>query len=297
MTASTATVVIPSTRRRLVAPAPGYTAAMETTRRGTGPSTMDPDTAPDGRRGADLVRAWALVVVAVGQVAAGAVGGIGLWGEAVGDVANSYPSLLLPGGTAFSIWSVIYVAFLALAVRQVLPAQRGREVHRGSGWWLVGAGVLNMSWVLLFGQRVVLGAQVVIVALLVCLAVAAVRLARTPARGWGDRLLLHTPVSLYLGWVAIATLAGAASLGTYYDAAPSVLVAVVAVVLTGVAAALAVRVLPAVVGFGGAVVWAVAWIAAETEAGEVRIGALVAVALVVVAVVLRVLRARDRAFG
>lgn len=237
----------------------------------------------------DAGRAVAVLAAAVLQIGAGAVGGAGLWGEAVGDVANSYPTLLLPPGAAFTIWSLIYVWFLALAVRQVLPGQRGREVHRRTGWWLAGAGLLNATWVLVFGQRWVVVAQVVIVALLVCLAVAAVRL-MTPAQGWGDRLLLHLPVAVYLGWVAVATVAGGATTTAAYGAAPGTASAVTALLLTGAAAAVAVFRLPAAAGFAASVCWALAWVASGASVTSVRVAALVAVAAVVAAVGVRLWR-------
>ena len=233
----------------------------------------------DGAR-RDAGRAVAVLAAAVVQVGAGAVGGAGLWGEGVGDVADSYPTLLLPPGSAFTIWSLIYVSFLALAVRQVLPGQRARAVHRRTGWWLAGAGLLNATWVLVFGQRWVVVAQVVIVALLACLAVAAVRLA--PACGWGDRLLLHLPVTVYLGWVAVATVAGGATTTAAYGAAPGTASAVTALLLTGAAAAVAAYRLPAVAGFAASVCWALAWIASGAPETPVRVAALVAVAAVVV---------------
>ena len=241
-----------------------------------------------GMAGSGL-RAGAVLGAAVLQVLAGVVGGAGLWGEAVGDVANSYPTLLLPAGAAFTIWSLIYVAFFALAVRQALPGQRGRDVHRRTGWWLVGAGVLNATWVLLFTQRVVVGAQVVIVALLVCLGVAAVRL-RAPAEGWGDRLLLHLPVAVYLGWVAVAAVAGGATTTAAYGAAPTSGAAIAALLLTGAAAAVAVLRLPAVVGFAAAVCWALVWIAAGVDVTSVRVAALVAVGAVAVTAAVRLWR-------
>ena len=238
--------------------------------------------------GRDTGRAVAVLAAAVLQVGAGAVGGTGLWGEAVGDVANSYPTLLLPPGAAFTIWSLIYVAFLALAVRQVLPGQRARAVHRRTGWWLAAAGLLNATWVLVFGQRWVVVAQVVIVALLVCLAVAVVRL--TPAQGWGDRLLLHLPVTVYLGWVGVATVAGGATTTAAYGAAPGTASAVTALLLTGAAAAVAVFRLPAAAGFAASVCWALAWIAAGASVTSVRVAALAAVAAVVVTVGVRLWR-------
>nr|CTQ91976.1 hypothetical protein [Kibdelosporangium sp. MJ126-NF4] len=240
----------------------------------------------------DKARAGALILVAVLQVAAGVVGGVGLWGESVGVVANSYPTLLLPGGAAFTIWSLIYVAFGALAVRQALPEQRNRDVHRRTGWWLVAAGVLNAAWVLLFTNRLILLAQLMIVALLACLLGAALRL--QPADGWADRLLLHIPVMVYLGWVAVATVAGAATTAAAFSAAPGTAAAIVVLLLTGVVAALAVLRLPAVIGFAAAVCWALAWIAANTPTTGVLVAALVAICTVVGAAAVRIERRADR---
>ncbi|PSL47112.1 TspO/MBR related protein [Saccharothrix carnea] len=258
---------------------------------------MRRDTAPDRvapeRGRADLFRSVAVLVAAAVQTAAGVVGGAGLWGEPVGTVANSYPTLLLPAGGAFAIWTLIYATFAALAVRQALPAQRARRTHRSTGWWLASAGVLNAGWVALFAHREIVAAQVVIVALLVCLTVAATRLTHHPAAGWPDRLLVHTPVAVYTGWVAMATVAGAATTGAASDAAPSVTVAVIAVLLTGAVAATAALRLPAVVGYAAAVCWALIWIVVGTPAAPVQVAGTFAVVMVLVASVVRAYRAGD----
>ncbi|MCE7007591.1 tryptophan-rich sensory protein [Kibdelosporangium philippinense] len=240
-----------------------------------------------------MTRSIALLCAAVLQVLAGIVGGAGLWGESVGVVANSYPTLLLPAGTAFTIWSLIYVGFGAMAIRQAL--QRNRDVHRRTGWWLVAAGVLNAAWILLFTNRLILLAQVVIVALLICLIAAALRL--QPANGWADRLLLHIPVMIYLGWVGVATVAGAATTAAAFDAAPGNAAAIVLLALTGIAAALAVLRLPAVIGFAAAVCWALAWIAANTPTTWVRVTALIAIAVVTLTVLVRVQNGSAIAWG
>lgn len=241
----------------------------------------------------DAGRASAVVVAAVLQIGAGVVGGAGLWGESVGVVANSYPTLLLPGGAAFAIWSLIYVTFAAHAVRQSLPNQRVRPVHRRTGWWLAAAGGLNAAWVALFAHRFVVAAQLVIVALLVCLCVAAVRL-REPARGWGDRLFSYVPIALYLGWVAVATVAGVATTTASFGVVPTVVGAVTALLGTGVVAAVAATRLPAAFGFAAAVCWALVWVAVRTPVASVKAAALVAAFAVVVAVVVRLGRAGDR---
>ena len=37
-----------------------------------------------------------------------------------------------------------------------------------------------------------------------------------PAAGWSERLWVHLPFSLYLAWIAVATIANAASLLVYF---------------------------------------------------------------------------------
>jgi hypothetical protein len=248
-----------------------------------------------GGQVADRWRANAVIAAAVLQIAAGVVGGAGLWGEPVGAVARSYPTPLLPGGGAFAIWSLIYVVFAALALRQALPGQRARPVHRRTGWWLAAAGALNAGWVALFAHRYVLAAQVVIVVLLAVLAIAAVRLTRTPARSPADRLLLHTPITLYTGWVAVAMVVGAATTGAALGGGPSTAGAVIAVLLTGVCAALTALRLPAVGGFALAVCWALAWIAIGAPAAPVGAGAIASAVAVAVVVLLRLRRSVDAA--
>jgi len=236
-------------------------------------------------------RATAVVAVAVLQIGAGAVGGIGLWGEPVGDVANSYPTLLLPAGAAFGIWSLIYFLFAALAIRQALPRQRAREVHRRTGWWLAAAGMLNAAWVALFAHRLIVPAQLVIVGLLACLVIA---LVRVPARGWGDRLLLHTPIAIYAGWVAIAVVAGGATTSAWFGAPPSTVAAIIVVLLAGGAVTWAVLRLRAVVGFATAVCWALTWVAIATPAPAVRSATLIALGIVLLSLALRLTWTDDR---
>ncbi|ASO22019.1 hypothetical protein FHR81_004973 [Actinoalloteichus hoggarensis] len=249
---------------------------------------------------ADTVRTVALLIAMLGQIVAGAVGGIGLWGERIGAVANSYPTALLPGGGAFTIWSLIYVATLALAVRAALPGQRGRRVHRRSGWWLVAAGVLNAGWVLVFGQRWIVFAEVVILALLGCLILAWIRIAETQARGWGDRLLLYLPVTLYTGWVTMATVVGAATtasaLGLRLSEGLTASVAVAAVLVTVAVVVLVVINSVAIVGFVTSVIWALAWIALGTSIGLVAVAALLGIVVTLSAAVVRC-RDRDAAGG
>jgi hypothetical protein len=244
--------------------------------------------------GSDLLRAVAVLLAAVAQFAAGALGGVGaLFGESVGEVARSYPNPLLPDGAAFMIWNVIYLAVLAVAVWQLLPGQRTEEVHRRSGWQIAIACTLNAVWVLLFSAEQVVASQIVIVCLLVALAMAWSRAARAEegTRHWP----LFVTLGLYTGWVAVATVVGAlTTLAAVTSDGAGTALAVVALAVTAVAAVWVVTGALAVAAFTASVLWALAWIAVGADA-TVAAAAVAAALLVAVALLVRLARRGDRA--
>jgi benzodiazapine receptor len=213
----------------------------------------------------DLVRGSAVAVLAVVQIVVSGLGGSGTVGESVGVVARDYATPLLAAGWAFTIWGPIYVGFLAYAVYQLLPSQRGREVHRRTGWWLVASAVLNPAWILAFGARWVPVAELFIVGLLICLATVFGRLSREPATGVLERVVFRGTVALYTGWVSLATVLGTASTGVWAGLPGSgALPAIAAVVVLLAAAGILMWVVlsgTAVVGYAAAAVWALAGIA------------------------------------
>lgn len=247
----------------------------------------------------DIGRQCAVSAGVVLQVVMGAVGGTGLIGESIGDVANSYATPLLPVGTTFAIWNVIYLATVALGVYQLLPGQRTRALHRRTGWLLVAAAVTNAGWVVLYAYRIVVPAEVMLVGLLVVLAIALRRVSRRPAYGVADRLLVHLPIALYTGWVSVATVVGAASTGAALGANTSGTVAtvlsVVALVATGVITLSVVRVAAAVAAYAVAVAWALGGIAVAQTPATVVAAATVTLAIIVLGGAWRIWRSAEPA--
>jgi benzodiazapine receptor len=236
---------------------------------------------------ADLVRNVVVALLAIVQVVVSAVAG-----DAIGQIARDYPTPLLAAGWAFAVWLPIYVGFLAYAAFQALPGQRAREVHRHTGWWLAASAVFNAGWVLAFGAGWLPLAEVFIVALLVCVAVAFGRFSRTPADGILERVVVRGTVALYTGWVSLATALGTATTGVWIGlpgtgplpviAAIVVLLAVTAVVSWAVLAG------TAVVPFATAVVWGLVGIALNDPPAGVVVAAAVAIVVVLASVTRRV---------
>jgi translocator protein len=245
----------------------------------------------------DLARAVTVVALSAVQLVVAVVGGAGVTGESVGVVARAYRTPVLPAGWAFVIWAPIYLAFLGYAIYQALPAQRGRAVHRATGWWLAASTVLNAGWILAFSTRFVLPAEVLIVALLGVLARVFGRLSRERASGAGERVALRFPVALYTGWVSLAVVAGTAAtgvrLGLPGDGALATIAAVLMLLVTaGIVASVIVNG-TAVVGYAIAAVWALVGIALNDPPAAVGVTAAVASVVVLFATARRVSTSGD----
>jgi hypothetical protein len=246
----------------------------------------------------DLVRSTLLAVAAVAQIGSAPLTSLALGPSSdQGPISDANLSPVTPAGYAFTIWGLIYLGSLALAVYQLMPRQRGREVHRRTGWWLVAAFACSTVWVPIFGSRTIWLSQLVILALVACLAVVMIRLTRLgPAETTAERLLLRLPVSLYLGWATLATFAGFGttlrSLGMPERAG---WVTLLSVLLVSAAAALCTAVVTretAVAGFAFTACWALIAVAVATYETPVRAVALLALLPVLAGVVVHVVRSR-----
>lgn len=246
----------------------------------------------------DLVRALALAATAVTQVISAPVT-LAVLGPSAdnGAISDANASPITPAGYAFSIWGLIYTACLALAVYQLLPSQRGRVVHRRSGWWLVAAFAASTIWLPIFGSRTLGLAQIVIFALVGALAMATIRLSRSgPADTWKERLLLRLPVTLYLGWATLASVAGMGTtlrwLGMPERAGWVIALSVAMLLGAGVLAALVIGRETAVAGFAFTACWALIAIGVATESTAVRVVCLMITFVLVAVTTVRAVQSR-----
>ncbi len=243
----------------------------------------------------DRTRSVAVVITAVAEVVVGSLSAT--VGGDVGAISDGLRSPVTPAGYAFAIWGLIYVGALVLAGYQALPSQRGREVHRRTGWWLVAAFTASTSWVPIFVSGAIWVSQVVILALVACLAVAARRFAAIgPAKTTAERLALRLPVTIYLGWATLASAAGFGttfrSLGMPERAGWVTVLSLLLVLLATAVSIVAIGRLVAVAGFAFTAGWALVAVAVATDAGTVRVAAVLALLLILTVLVLRAARSR-----
>jgi hypothetical protein len=221
-------------------------------------------------------------------------------GLTIGEISNTVfkDVLITPANYAFAIWGLIYLGLISLAVYQVLPAQRQNSSLRRIGYFLVLASLAQVAWVFFFQYRLFTVSLVAMVGILLPLIGAYQQLGVGRDRiSRMDKWLVFMPLSIYLGWISVATIVNVAlvlyNLGWQgWGISPEVWTAIALV--AGAAIAATVSIQRADIAFVLVIVWA--FIAIAVRQANISLIAItaggLAIALVLLLVV-RVLRQRQ----
>lgn len=125
-----------------------------------------------------------------------------------GQISDRFQVYFVPAGYVFSIWGLIYIGLIALAAFQALPSQRQNPRMRATGWWITLGGLANITWIFFWHYELFPLSLIAMLVLLASLIVTYLRLgtgvvAVSKAETWTVR----APISIYLGWITVATVA------------------------------------------------------------------------------------------
>lgn len=241
-------------------------------------------------------RLWAglnLFGLLVTLVMNGLANALPLNGKTTGELSDVYPNLFVPAGVTFSIWGLIYLLLMGFVGFQVVCAVRGsgeRAALDRVGPWFVVSSVANSLWIVAWHYEHPGLALVLMLALLGSLLAIYLRLGvgRTTADR-DRRLLVELPISVYLGWITVATIANVTALLVdlgYGDLSPGPVFWTVAVVLVAVVLGILMIVTRRDRAFASVVVWALAGILVKRRAEALTTDDAIEVAAVAGIVVL-----------
>ncbi|MFW9769892.1 MAG: hypothetical protein ACFFF9_14260 [Candidatus Thorarchaeota archaeon] len=215
-------------------------------------------------------------------------------GVTTGEVADNFLNYFTPLGYVFGIWGIIYILLIVFIYYQSKSSQVEAEYLGKIGYlYLLGA-VFNVVWLLVFhysfgNEPLLVWTEPLIVGLLIVLLITYVRLEigvkEVPRM---EKLAVHLPVSVYLGWISLATIANTASvLNTYFTFADGIqhiwtaLVLVVALLLVSL-----MLVLRRDLAYALVVVWAAPGIAFKWPAIPIIFWTAILVTLIVVLLII-----------
>jgi hypothetical protein len=111
----------------------------------------------------------------------------------------------------FSIWGIIYVLLGIFVVFQALPSQKGEDFQKRIGWFFALSSIANIVWLFLWQFEYLSLSLILMFLLLASLISIYLRIgigkSKTTMR---EKLAVHVPFSVYLGWITIATIANVA---------------------------------------------------------------------------------------
>ena len=132
-------------------------------------------------------------------------------GKTSGEISDLYTTLITPAGYTFSIWSIIYTLLLIFAAYQALPRNREKSFLHQVGFLFALSGVMNVLWLFLWHYDLLSLSIVLMFALLATLMAIYLRLDIGRADvNLVERICVHLPFSVYLGWITVASIANVA---------------------------------------------------------------------------------------
>jgi len=138
--------------------------------------------------------------------------------QTTGEISDRFHVYFVPAGYVFSIWGLIYLALMAFAVYQALPAQRENPHLRRIGYLFALSCVANSAWIFLWHYEFFELTLVAMFGLLLSLIAMYLRLGIGRVRvSTAEKWLVHIPFSIYLGWITVATIANVTSVLYYLN--------------------------------------------------------------------------------
>ncbi|MEJ6483233.1 tryptophan-rich sensory protein [Nostoc punctiforme UO1] len=209
-------------------------------------------------------------------------------GLSIGEISNTLFKnvLIIPANYAFAIWGLIYLGLFAFGIYQALPNQRDEPDLRKTGYLLVIACVAQSIWVYLFLSR--LFALSVIAMLLILLPLIGVYVQLEIGKSRVPRLkkwCIHFPISIYLGWISVATIVNVAC-ALYFHGWNGWGISAITWTLIMVLIATAVSVLIVIqrrdIAYTGVILWALVAIALKHSDNSILRNTVFALAIVLV---------------
>lgn len=159
-----------------------------------------------------------ILVTLITIVINGLANALPLNGQGTGEISDRFAIYFVPAGYVFSIWGIIYLGLIAFTIYQALPAQRGNPLLEkiAPAYWV--ANLANTAWIFLWHYEVFSLTLFAMLTILAGLIFISYQLSSEPAPlTAGQKWLVKLPISIYLGWISVATIANLSQVLFYYE--------------------------------------------------------------------------------
>lgn len=141
--------------------------------------------------------------------------------QTMGEVSDSFDTLITPAGFTFSIWGIIYTLMIIFCIYHIMKSNKANENDysnidvRRIGWWLVLNNLAAICWLFAWVNEFIAASVILMLIQLISLITIHVRLRiYDQSRTAASKFFTQVPLSIYLGWISVAT---AANLAAWFD--------------------------------------------------------------------------------
>lgn len=133
-------------------------------------------------------------------------------GKTTQELSDALPNLFVPANLTFSIWGIIYILWVVFAMYQARDVFKKEKEQMPFlfqvSWLFILSCVWNSAWIFAWHYQQVGLSLILMIALLLTLIALYLRLdvghSSAPLK---EKLCVHLPFSVYLGWITVATIA------------------------------------------------------------------------------------------
>lgn len=143
-------------------------------------------------------------------------------GITTGELSDMYPNLFVPAGVTFSIWGLIYLLLILFIVNQVIAVKKATAQEISSieqiGPWFFISCASNILWIFAWHFQLVLFSLVctLLIGLSLIMIYLKLDIGKTRA-SQRTNLAVYLPISIYLGWISVATIANITAVLVNYN--------------------------------------------------------------------------------
>lgn len=136
-------------------------------------------------------------------------------GMTTGELSAFYPNLFVPAGITFSIWGVIYLLLaLFVAYALSLALSRGLKPILSTKQHIIFSlsCIMNSLWIFLWHYKLIGLSLIAMLFILSMLILLYLDLDSLHLENFRQKLAIKIPISVYLGWITVATVANTTAL-------------------------------------------------------------------------------------
>jgi benzodiazapine receptor len=132
-------------------------------------------------------------------------------GKTTGELSDKYENYFVPAGFTFSIWAVIYISIIVFTIFLTIHAFRRSGyitpfIQRLSVWFIA-CNLANGMWIIFWHYEWVIFSLLTMLVILFSLLDMYYTMADSRPHRMAVNLCLYAPVSIYLAWISVATIA------------------------------------------------------------------------------------------